>query len=204
MGLYKRKDSSFWWIKKTINGKTHYQSTKTTKKVEAEQSWQDFLNSLSNRTFTYRNKTWKNLVDYYAHNYSKNDHRFLTWTMRYWEDKKLSEFTNEDIIDRQEFRLLRVNAATCNRNFNIVRALLRKAETELNWIAKAPHVKKFKECNRDPVTLTREDQRRLLWYLPPHLSAIVEFALETGFRKSEIINLTWNMFKNGKISIHSF
>ena len=96
MGLYKRKDSSFWWIKKTINGKTHYQSTKTTKKVEAEQSWQDFLNSLSNRTFKYRNKTWKNLVDYYAHNYSKNDHRFLTWTMRYWEDKKLSEFTNED------------------------------------------------------------------------------------------------------------
>ena len=58
MGLYKRKDSSYWWIKHTHKGHTIYQSTKTTKKAEADLIWADFLDKSTSNCLVHRKKTW--------------------------------------------------------------------------------------------------------------------------------------------------
>ena len=39
MGLFKRKDSRFWWMGYTLNGEHHYESTKTTSKDLAIKIW---------------------------------------------------------------------------------------------------------------------------------------------------------------------
>jgi integrase len=40
--------------------------------------------------------------------------------------------------------------------------------------------------------LTREEADRLIRHCPPHLAALVRFALATGCRASEITGLEWN------------
>ena len=194
MGLYKRKDSSYWWFKHTHKGHTIYQSTKTTKKAEAELIWTDFLDKSQSNCLIHRNKTWEDLVNLCRDSYQKNDQRFLDWTLKLWGKKKLIDLTSEDLIRLQDLRNYRVVAASCNRNFSVVRAVLRKAERELNWIPKAPYLKKMKETKFNPIILNEEQERWLLLRLPPHLQAIVEFALQTGLRKTAIVGLTYDMF----------
>lgn len=203
MGLYKRKDSSYWWMKHTKNGKTHYESTKTTKKAEAEIIWIEFLNRKEKHSFRHRRKTWSDLVDFYHNDYHPNDQRFLDWTLKYWCDVKLIELTNEDLLSLQAFRNIRVSAATCNRNFSVVRALLKKAEQDLNWIEKAPYLRKLKEKKFTAMILTHDEEKRLLLRLPPHLKAIVGFALATGLRKTTIVGLTHEMHdtENNQLNI---
>ena len=194
MGLYKRKDSSYWWIKHTHKGHTIYQSTKTTKKAEADLIWADFLDKSTSNCLVHRKKTWEDLVNFCQPSYGKKDKKFLDWTSGFWGNKKLIDLSNEDLFKLQEYRNLRVSAATCNRNFNVVRAVLRKAERELNWIPKAPYLRKLKETKFHPTILSKELERELLYRLPPHLQAIVKFALQTGLRKTAIVGLTHDMF----------
>jgi integrase len=72
--------------------------------------------------------------------------------------------------------------------------VLRKAERELNWIPKAPYLSRLKETKFNPTILSKELERELLYRLPPHLQAIVKFALQTGLRKTAIVGLTHDMF----------
>ena len=202
MGLYKRKDSSYWWIKHTHKGHTIYQSTKTTKKAEADLIWADFLDKSMSNCLVHRKKTWEDLVNFCRPSYGKNDKKFLDWTLRFWGNQKLIDLSNEDLFKLQEYRNLRVSAATCNRNFNAVRAVLKKAERELNWIPKAPYLRKMKETKFHPVILNEEQERRLLLLLPPHLKPIIEFALQTGLRKTAIVSLTHDMFNTETKTLH--
>ena len=52
----------------------------------------------------------------------------------------------------------------------------------------------MKETKFNPIILNEEQERWLLLRLPPHLQAIVEFALQTGLRKTAIVGLTYDMF----------
>lgn len=85
-----------------------------------------------------------------------------------------------------------VSDATRNRYIAFASTLFRLAANEWEWIPKAPVFKKRKEASRRIRWLKKSEAARLLAELAPHLRPIVQFALATGFRHSNIIGLEWS------------
>jgi integrase len=85
-----------------------------------------------------------------------------------------------------------VSNATVNRMLEVIRAILRKAVNEWEWMDKAPRFRMLPEPRRRIRWITREDAERLLAELPVHLRAMARFSLETGLRKSNVTGLQWS------------
>jgi integrase len=81
--------------------------------------------------------------------------------------------------------------ATVNRVLSTVRALFRMARDEWQWIDTFPKIRLLSgEVERDR-WLTHSEAECLIRHCPPHLAALVRFALATGCRASEITGLEW-------------
>ncbi len=81
--------------------------------------------------------------------------------------------------------------ATVNRYLALIRSLLRMARDEWQWIDSIPKIRLLPgEVERDR-WLTRDEAERLITACPPHLAALVKFALATGCRAREITGLEW-------------
>ena len=61
-----------------------------------------------------------------------------------------------------------------------------------------PRIRMLKEPNRRIRFLTREEADRLHEALPEHLRPVVQFALATGCRMSEILHLEWTRVDFGR------
>ncbi|MEW6348278.1 MAG: hypothetical protein AB1646_04400 [Thermodesulfobacteriota bacterium] len=60
------------------------------------------------------------------------------------------------------------------------------------WLAHAPKIKLRREDHKEePYPLSREEQHRLFNELPPYLSKIALFKINTGCRGQEVCNLRW-------------
>ncbi len=70
--------------------------------------------------------------------------------------------------------------ATVNRMLEVIRAILRKAVYDWEWMDKAPRIRMLAEPRRRIRWITWEDAERLLAELPEHLRAMAKFSLETG------------------------
>jgi integrase len=73
----------------------------------------------------------------------------------------------------------------------LIRAILRKAEREWEWIDKAPVVRMRKEDNKRIRWITADEVERLKKELPAHLADAMEFTIHAGFRESNTANLEW-------------
>lgn len=82
--------------------------------------------------------------------------------------------------------------ATVNRVLALVRAILRKAERESEWIDRAPTVRMRKENNKRIRWITLDEANCLKDELPEHLADAMEFALHTGLRETNISSLEWS------------
>lgn len=101
-----------------------------------------------------------------------------------------------------------VTNATVNREVTFLKCMLQRA---LDWgyLDRNPlqGLKMLKEAPIRERYLTSEEGERLIRVSPDYLKDIIVFALATGFRKSEIFDLTWNdiilndRFTYGEITI---
>lgn len=82
--------------------------------------------------------------------------------------------------------------ATKNRTVALIRAILRAAEREWEWIDRAPALKTYTENNKRKVRATRQEMERLLAALPEQYHGPFRFALLTGLRKSNVFGLRWD------------
>ena len=83
--------------------------------------------------------------------------------------------------------------STVNRTMEVVRAVMRRASYDWDWIAKAPRVvRMLPEPKRRIRWLTREEADRLIGTLLGHLAAMARFSLETGLRRSNVTGLLWS------------
>jgi len=85
-----------------------------------------------------------------------------------------------------------IKPATRNRYRALIRAILRAAEREWDWLDRAPAVRTEKEAARRVAFLTREQAETLLAQLPDKYRSPVRFALLTGLRKSNVFGLHWD------------
>jgi integrase len=197
MALYKRGDT--WWINTSHRGRRIQQTTGTEDKVAAEQYHDKFKAELwkQDKLQEKPKKTWKEAVVQW---FSEMQHKRSLSTDKLhikWLDKYLGNFYLVDITKDMLDEIAKakekegVKPATVNRMMSLVRAILRKAVNEWEWIDRVPLVRMRKIENKRIRWITREEAARLIATLPAHLSAMATFSLATGLRRSNVTGLKW-------------
>lgn len=143
----------------------------------------------SERTWTAAAAKW---LEETAHKKDhKHDREKLCWIARHWHTKRLEEIDRESVRSLAKIKLSEVKASTVNRYLALIRAILRRAVIEWEWIDKAPHIRLFPEPSRRVRWLRPEQARKLLEELPEHQRHAVVFALSTGLRAGNVLGLRW-------------
>ena len=106
---------------------------------------------------------------------------------------KLSQVTTREIEQYRLERLKKVTKATVNRDLSCLKRMYSLA-IQWEYINSNPArpVKKYREILNQMRVLSPEEEVKLLNNTPKHLEPIVVTALNTGMRKSEILNLKWS------------
>ena len=84
------------------------------------------------------------------------------------------------------------SASTANRYLALLRAILRRAAYEWEWIDKAPKVRLFRVSNKRIRWITHDEAKALLRALPEHQRNMALFALATGLRQRNVCRLEWS------------
>lgn len=128
------------------------------------------------------------------HKRSLNDDKaHLRWVSPHLESFKLSEITRQTLDCIAELKLNEgVKPSSVNRMLEVIRAILRKAEREWEWIDRAPNVRMLKEDTKRIRWLTHDEADRLIKELPSHLADMATFSLATGLRLANVTGLQWS------------
>jgi len=199
MGIYRRGRT--WWVRFTDpGGREIRRSAGTTKKRQA-QEFHDRLRAEQWRQAKLGEKpkrTWQEaVVRWMAEREAKvsieDDRHHLRRVNPYLRDKFL------DQIDRSLLELITqkrletgVSNGTVNRMLEVVRAILRAAARDWEWIDTYPQVRMLSEGTQRVRWLTSEEAERLLATLPSHLRDMARFTLATGLRESNVTHLEWS------------
>ena len=193
MALKKRGDT--WWMDVTIAGTRHRESMHTSDHRAAKELhdirrgelWrQGVLKERPKKTWADAAARW--LVER-AHKRSiADDQGKLAALAPALAPRQLSEI-GRDLI---EYCLpTDVSPATRNRYRALIRAILRAAVREWNWLDKEPCLRAEAEPRRRVAYLTRPQADALISALPAHYRPAIRFALLTGLRKSNAMELDW-------------
>jgi integrase len=201
-GLYRRKDSRFWWISLVLpDGRRVCQSTGCVERTAAEA----FVVRLKNEALEAQQQgllgifVWQQAVVRYleesADKGSLSDDRDHL--------RKLDPYLRSLRLDAIDMNALQpfirdrktkdgVSNATINRALEIVRRILNLAHQDWRWLKGVPKIRMLKEPRRRVRFLRREEADRLIAAMPEHMKPIVRFALATGCRSGEIHGLEWS------------
>ena len=84
-----------------------------------------------------------------------------------------------------------VSQATKSQHLSFMRSLLKAAADDWGWIKSAPAIKTRKPVSKRIRWLTRDEAERLIECMPESIKPVVIFALATGLRRSNIVDLEW-------------
>ena len=74
----------------------------------------------------------------------------------------------------------------------LIRSILIRSRDEWEWIDKVPKIRLFKESNSRERSLTFDQVKALMQELPMHQRETVMFALATGLRQRNVLDLEWS------------
>ncbi|MFV9667903.1 tyrosine-type recombinase/integrase [Pantoea sp. KXB25] len=106
-----------------------------------------------------------------------------------WEQRAMSMAKRG--LDIGEYKPAAVSTSTKAKHLSLMKALMRAAEREWKWIEKSPVIKVPQERNKRVRWLEPAEAKRLIDECPQPLKSTVEFALATGLRRSNIVDLKW-------------
>lgn len=200
MSLYKRQDSPNWWVKIVHGTRRIQQSAGTPDKAKAREYHDKLKASLwdQERLGIKPARTWNEAVVRYLAETTHKASQFADKAHLRWLDKYLGGMTlgaiNREVLDRvfSARQADGVANSTVNRTMEIVRAVLRRAANEWEWLDRVPRVRMLPEPKRRVRWITRIEADRLIGELPQHLKAMVRFSLETGLRRSNVTGLEWS------------
>lgn len=211
MSLYKRGDT--WWASYTSPSGERIRRSTGTEDKKLAQECHDRLKYESWCIHVRGDKpkrTWQEaVVRWLADTEDKADHQKdigkLKWLHPHLSHLYLDEISR-DLID-QIARLKRDESSpsTANRYLALVRAILRMARDEWDWIEKVPRFRLYREPKKRVRWLTTTEAQRLLKELPPHLKAMAVFSLATGLRQRNVSYLKWEQvnLERGMAWIHA-
>ena len=198
MSLYKRNNT--WWVRVTAPNGTRIRRSAGTKDKRLAQEYHDRLkvelwqvHKLGDKPrYTWQEAVvrWSQEKDYKAD--SPKDLSKFVWLDKFLGHCLLADI-NRDLIDRiAQTKRRESSASTANRYLALVRAILRSARDDWEWVDKIPRVKLFPEPKRRIRWITEQEAARLIRELPPHLAVMAAFSLSTGLRQSNVSYLRWD------------
>lgn len=198
MAIYKRGKT--WWINITSpNGQRIRRSTGTQERKQAlefhdqlkAELWK--IHKLGDKP----RRTWQETVIRWTKEKNhKADHikdiSKLRWFNDYFGNLYLDQI-NRDLIDHiSDIKKQESSPSTANRYLALIRAILRMARDEWEWIDRAPRVRLYPEPKKRIRWITPEEAKRLIKELPPHLADMASFSLATGLRQRNVSYLRWD------------
>lgn len=198
MSLFKR--GSTWWIDITTpSGKRIRCSARTEARAQAQElhdrmkheAWRfDQLGEKPKRTWDEAALKWLRETEHKRSHLQ--DVKQVKWLQQYFRGRLLQDLTRDSIAEVAAIKCKEASPATANRYLAMIRAILRRAALEWEWIDKAPLIRLYPESKRRVRWLHPEQVARLLQELPAHLIDIVKFSLATGLRRRNVVDLEWS------------
>ena len=198
MSLFKR--GTTWWIDFTTPAGERIRRTAGTSNKAQAQEFHDKLKMESWRVqqlgmkpkYTWDDAGFQWLTETADKRTHAEDVRKMAWLQQFLWGRQLSSITRADIAAIGAKKAAESSQATANRYLALIRAVLRKACYEWEWLEKAPKVKLYAETKRRVRWITPSQVECLLRELPTHQRDVVLFALATGLRQSNVAQLEWS------------
>jgi integrase len=200
--IYQR--GNVWWIKYYRNGRYYRESTKTTKKMVAQKLLERREGEIAQGkmpSILFEKVTFEELAEDFVRDYRINQKRSLTKAersvnhlKRFFENYKATQIVTSRINEYVEIRLEEEAAnATINRELAALKRMLNMGTKQTPpLVDRVPHIPMLRENNVRKGFFEHEDFLKLRETLPEYLRDFITFGYKTGWRISEIQNLTWN------------
>jgi site-specific recombinase XerD len=196
MKLFKRSNG-YWYVDFTIDGRRIQRSTKAKLKKEAIRYLDKLKEGKINLTSVSLSKFLIEFEEYSRTNKAPsstyNDLRALGHFIKFVGDRKLESIKPNEIENFKTTRLKTVSRATVNIDLRACKAAFNVA-LQWGYIKNNPFrmVKQLREVQQPRKYLRQDEIQKLLectqqqWFFD-----VILFALNTGCRRGEIINLQW-------------
>ncbi|QDQ28267.1 site-specific integrase [Chitinimonas arctica] len=198
MSIYKQKKSGNWHIRFVAPDGTYVRHSARSADEKQAREYHDRLKAELWRVHQIGDRPIRSFDDAAvrwlqekAHKKSLNDDKIIIrWWRPFFEGMALHAIKSSYI--QESIQKHTGKAGTKNKHLAILRAMLRKAEREWDWIERAPAVKLFPVPKGRVRWLTKERVQALIKELPVHQRAYVVFALATGLRQANVLGLRWD------------
>ncbi len=200
--IYKRGNT--YWLKYYRNGKPYYESSGSTKEADAKRLLKNREGEISKGKLPgvyFDRVRFDELAEDFLTDYRVNQKKSLVKAQRsvrhlkrYFEGYRVTEITTPKIQAYIENRLDEGAAnATINRELAALKRMLNMGATQTPpKVDRVPHIPMLKENNTRKGFFEHGQYLALRDALPSYLKGFVTFAYKTGWRVSEIENLSWN------------
>lgn len=204
MGLFRR--DQVWWMRFTYKGKQVRRSTEVTDKKLAAKIYAKLMTQIAEGKWFDRpigeDKLFEEMIEKYLSEYSISKtllgrHRDKSLARRltsFFGGLKLKEISSSLVVDYKSKRRKEGAApATIEREICLIKRAFNLALKEWEWIRDNPvsRVSKERFNNQIDRWLTLEEEEKLLNACQVWVRQIALFALNTGMRQGEILNLRW-------------
>lgn len=197
MSLYKRKDSDVWWADISHPHLPRIRrSTGQTDRVAAQRVHDEFKAELWSRPVI-TGHAWSEAVMLWVGDKERSTSELLSLKKfgKRFKDRALSEVTRESVHNALSFAK---TPGTYNRYRGMINAILNRAKEE-GWLTKLPDLAVKPSGKAKPRTwLTPAQWERLYAELPAHMKPMAQFAIETGLRQANVLQLRWAQVDLGR------
>jgi integrase len=211
--VYQRNGKKTWWIKYSCNGKTYYESSNSRKEADAKRLLAKRMGEIAEDRFMGPGADKILLADLcedFLNDYLVNKKRSLVKAKRsvkhlleYFGSIRARDVTTDKIRKFVGFRQAAgISNAEINRELAALKRLFNLG-LYAEKIVKKPHIPMLQENNVRKGFFEADEYNALLECLPDYLQPVIIFAYITGWRKEEILGLSWNQvdFRAGVIRI---
>jgi integrase len=206
MGLFKR--GTVWWMSFSVDGRQVRKSTETTDRKQAQRIFDKIKGEVAEgKWFEHlegEDRTFNELMDRYMKEHSavnkaprsyQRDKVLEKHLRRAFGKMILTEIQPKMIADyKTKRREEGVSPRTINYELILMGHAFNLAMKEWQWVNDNPVMRVRKERVNNIIErwLTLEEEEKLLAASPKWLQEIIIFAIHTGFRQGEILNLKWS------------
>jgi integrase len=201
--IYRQKGSNNWWIDYSHRGKRHRESSRSHRKADAQALLRKRLGEIGAGTFIgpdAERTTFKELTEGLITNYAVNGQRSVDRARGciarlgefFGEEDRAIDITT-DRLDRYVLHRQEAGAAlaTIQRELAILRRAFRLA-VRAGKVQRVPVFPTLTIQNARKGFLDGETLEKVIEELPEPLRPVVRFGAFTGWRKGEILSLTWS------------